>query len=68
VTWSYDNGRLTLRGSLPSFYLKQVLQELLRSLRDVRQIINDVGVVSVNGRGRIRLKVPTDRISGLPAG
>ncbi len=45
VTWHYTAGRLTLGGSLPSFYLKQVLQELLRSTDKVEQIVNNVDVV-----------------------
>ncbi len=45
VTWHYKAGRLTLGGSLPSFYLKQVLQEVLRSTDQVDQIVNNVDVV-----------------------
>ena len=42
VTWCYAKGRLTLRGSAPSFYLKQVLQELLRDMDQLEQIVNRV--------------------------
>lgn len=39
-------GRLVLMGRLPSFYLKQVLQTVLRGLPDVQRIDNRVDVVS----------------------
>ena len=45
VTWHYQAGRLTLGGSLPSFYLKQVLQEVLRNIDQVEHIDNNVDVV-----------------------
>jgi hypothetical protein len=34
---------------VPSFYLKQVLQELLRNIAQVDRIENDVAVVSSTG-------------------
>ena len=45
VTWHYQVGRLTLGGSLPSFYLKQVLQEVLRNIDQVEHIDNNIDVV-----------------------
>ncbi len=49
VTWQYMDHRLTLRGGVPSFYLKQLLQELLRGIEGVKSIVNDVDVVSATG-------------------
>jgi hypothetical protein len=40
---------LVVRGSVPTFYLKQVLQCALRDLEGVRGIDNQVTVVSSHG-------------------
>jgi len=56
VTWHYEEGCLTLRGCVPSFYLKQVLQELMRGIEQVDQIQNDVDVVSSTGLSSERPK------------
>ena len=37
-------GRLVLRGRLPTFYLKQILQTVLRDVEGVQQIENRVSV------------------------
>jgi osmotically-inducible protein OsmY len=39
-----DSGILHLRGSLPSYYLKQVAQELVRDLEGVRIVNNHIKV------------------------
>ena len=52
VTWHCNDGQLTLRGSVPNFHLKQVLQELLRGIERVKQITNTVDVVSSTGVSR----------------
>jgi hypothetical protein len=49
VTWHCIDGQLTLRGSVPSFHLKQLLQELLRGIEHVAQITNRVDVVNSTG-------------------
>jgi hypothetical protein len=49
VTWRYVDGQLTLFGCVPSFHLKQLLQELLRGVEQVTQITNSVDVVSSTG-------------------
>ena len=49
VTWHCNDGHLTLRGCVPSFYLKQVLQELLHGIKRVKLITNSVDVVSSTG-------------------
>ena len=41
-------GRLVLTGRLPSFYLKQQLQEAMRSINGMTGIENRVDVVSCN--------------------
>jgi hypothetical protein len=40
---------LVVRGAVPSFYLKQVLQSVLKCLEGVRRIDNQVVVVSCDG-------------------
>ena len=42
----YREEVLTVRGSVPSFYLKQVLQSVLSNLDGVRLIANEVSVHS----------------------
>ena len=49
VTWHCNDGHLTLRGCVPNFYLKQVLQELLHGIERVKLITNSVDVVSSTG-------------------
>jgi hypothetical protein len=49
VTWHCIDGQLTLRGCVPSFHLKQQLQELVRGIEHVTQITNNVDVVSATG-------------------
>lgn len=51
VTYHYSRGTLTLRGRLPSFYLKQVLQTLLCDIEGVELIDNQVDVDSSTGLG-----------------
>ena len=49
VTGDFEDGKLTLHGCVPSFYLKQTLQELLRGIEQVKQIDNQVDVVNSSG-------------------
>jgi hypothetical protein len=49
VTWHCNEGHLTLRGRVPNYYLKQVLQELLHGIERVKLITNSVDVVSATG-------------------
>ena len=44
-----DGCVLQVRGSVPSFYLKQVLQKVLQGVAGIRRIDNRVEVVSVDG-------------------
>jgi hypothetical protein len=54
VDWQFDRGTLRLEGSVQSFYLKQILQELLRGVEHVDQIINRVDVVRPTGLSSVR--------------
>lgn len=54
VTLSHADGILTLQGRLPSFYLKQVLQTLLRNVDGVTRIDNRVDVISATGLSSVR--------------
>jgi len=40
-----DHGRITLQGRIATYYLKQVAQEVVRTVTDVRDIDNDLQVV-----------------------
>ena len=44
--FQYSEEVLVVRGSVPTFYLKQVLQSVLKDLDGVRLIDNQVTVVS----------------------
>jgi hypothetical protein len=44
-----DGEQMVVRGKLPSFYLKQVLQTALKELNGIRYIDNQVNVVSSDG-------------------
>lgn len=45
VTADFELGRLTLQGTVPSYYMKQMLQEVLRSIEHVVRIYNEVNVL-----------------------
>jgi osmotically-inducible protein OsmY len=46
VTCDCRDGVLTLRGCLPTYYLKQVAQAVVARLDGVRQVVNEIQVVS----------------------
>ena len=46
VTCEFDNGELTLRGNVPTFFLKQLAQETVRDLPGIESISNDLTVIS----------------------
>ncbi len=48
------NGVLTIRGSLPSFYLKQVLISHLQRLDDVQRVDDQVDVINSSGLSSVR--------------
>ena len=41
----FDQGRLFLRGQVPSFYLKQLAQDAVVGMEGVRQVVNEIEVV-----------------------
>jgi osmotically-inducible protein OsmY len=45
VTCACQNGVLTLRGYLPTYYLKQVAQAVVAHVDGVRQVVNEIEVV-----------------------
>lgn len=54
LTFVLQGEVLVVRGSVPSFYLKQMLQTVLKDLAGVRQIDNQVEVVLSAGLGSSR--------------
>ena len=44
-----EGGRLTLQGKVPSYYLKQLLQEAVRDIAGVHIVDNDVEVINPQG-------------------
>jgi len=54
IACDYEERVLTLRGSVPSFYLKQVLQSILKDIPGVDRIDNRVDVVSAAGLSSVR--------------
>lgn len=45
VQWIFQDGRLILTGRVATFYLKQVLQTVLKNITSVQSIVNNVEVV-----------------------
>ena len=45
LTVTAEDGVVTLHGKVPSFYLKQLAQSLLKSISAIREIKNQVNVV-----------------------
>jgi len=54
VSLTFADGTLVLEGRVPSFYLKQVLQEQLKSVDGVRRVDNRVDVVNSTGLSSTR--------------
>ena len=44
IDWEYHEGVLILRGQVPSFYMKQMAQELVRHVPAVSRVINRLAV------------------------
>jgi BON domain len=51
VTCELSHGRLVLRGCLPSYYLKQVAQEVVASVADGMPVVNQISVLDVHPAG-----------------
>jgi len=46
VECSFRDGRIILRGAVPSYYHKQLAQESVRNSPHITQIVNDIEVLS----------------------
>ncbi len=53
-----DCGVLCVRGRVPSYYLKQVVQSLLMEIDGVEQLVNDIDVVNIAGLSSVQRKGP----------
>ena len=56
IECEYRDGVLTLRGRVPSFYLKQMAQTVLKEINGVERIDNQVDVVSSTGLSSARTR------------
>jgi osmotically-inducible protein OsmY len=52
----HSNGVLIVTGCVPSFYLKQVLQEILKRVDGVRRVDNRVDVIALDGLSSVPSK------------
>jgi osmotically-inducible protein OsmY len=50
VNCEYRDGVLTLRGYLPSYYLKQIAQTIVAGLEGVERLVNAIEVVATSHR------------------
>ncbi len=50
VRCDFHEGVLTLRGRLPSYYLKQIAQTVVREIDEVDIVVNQVEVTGLAGR------------------
>jgi len=55
VTIKHEERNLYLSGQLPSFYLKQLVQEAVRHLPGVDFVYNEIDVISADGVSSVRL-------------
>jgi osmotically-inducible protein OsmY len=54
ISCEFADGVLTLRGCVPSYYLKQVAQETVAPLEGVARVVNQIAVVATGLRGAFR--------------
>jgi osmotically-inducible protein OsmY len=50
ITCEWQDGVLTLRGCLPTYYLKQVAQAVVARIESVQQVINEIEVLCAGMR------------------
>ncbi|HMB05358.1 MAG TPA: BON domain-containing protein [Isosphaeraceae bacterium] len=50
INCTYHDGEMTLRGRLPTYYLKQIAQHLVAEIKGVRRIIDEIVVLALSGR------------------
>jgi len=55
--FEHQEGILTVRGRVPTFYLKQLLQTVLKRVDGVERINNQVDVVCCDGLSSVREKI-----------
>jgi osmotically-inducible protein OsmY len=53
VSCDYHDGVLTLRGCLPSYFLKQMAQTAVARLDGVRQVVNEIVVVTATSHRQV---------------
>jgi osmotically-inducible protein OsmY len=53
ISCAFQDGVVTLRGCLPSYYLKQMAQTAVARVPGVDRIVNQIDVVSPNLRGPV---------------
>ena len=49
ISTAYESGVVTLRGRVPTFYLKQTVQAIVEKIEGVEQVVNLVDVVNPAG-------------------
>jgi osmotically-inducible protein OsmY len=54
VTFEHEGRNLYLRGQLPTFYLKQLIQEAVRHLPGVDFVYNEIDVINPGGVSSVR--------------
>lgn len=54
IVCDFEDGILTLRGRLPSFYLKQILQSIVKDVPGIARVNNQVDVISAAGLSSVR--------------
>src|SRR5690554_5260868 len=63
IRLAYENGVLTVEGSVPTFALKSLTASLLSRLDDVDSVHDRVSVISATGLSRVQ---PTPRARSAP--
>ncbi len=56
ITCQYDRGTLTVRGRVPTFYLKQIITSQLRDLAEASRLRNEVDVVNAAGLSSVHAR------------
>jgi hypothetical protein len=57
--FEHREGVLTVRGCVPTFYLRQLLERVLKRVDEVQRINNQVDVACCDGLSSVRNKVAT---------
>ena len=54
ITCQYDSGTLTVRGRVPTYFLKQIVTSRLRDMTGVSCLQNEVDVVNAKGLSSVQ--------------